>query len=108
MAVTIAAIVFDLLLVAFGAWVVYEGNPYIARWPERRYRVYTNQACFIISGGILAWMMFIMGGLALAPEAPISDNFDVPFFTMPFATWIGALLQILANFGHRLWRRRAA
>jgi hypothetical protein len=66
-------------------------------WSPSAPGAYTNLSCFLILGGLLAWIMFMMAGLAIAPQAPIPDNFSLIMFTMPAATWIGALLQMLAN-----------
>lgn len=78
-------------LVAFGVWVVNEGDRSVAERPDKAHTVRTNQVFFVGFGGLIAMMMFILLGVAFAPRAPMLEWTGNVLFAMPFAPLVGAL-----------------
>lgn len=97
MILTALAVLICLGLFAFGAVMVREGDLAIAARPDLKNTVRTNQVLYIITGGVITMVMFVLCGVAFAPRAQMLDWTPTVLFTMPFAPSIGALIFIAAR-----------
>lgn len=91
MLISTLAVLFCLGLVAFGAWVIKEGDRAVAKEAIMVDIIRTNQAFVIASGGMIGMMTFILLGLVFAPRTPMLDWTVAVLFAMPFAPLVGAL-----------------